>query len=190
MIAFKGFTKNLTARLGKGEFQYEPGKTYEETESKTARTGFHCCENPFECLSYYHLNESDRFFQIEAEGDINEDSGERIACTKITLKKELSNLELAMYGMAYIIQHPDREKWQQNYRECKVLPDEAEADEKGHIAIARGADPVVSGPEGSILGLLKNGKYGIEHCKILVTPPQLAGKRLHMTQDGIVEVVS
>lgn len=59
MIAYKGFTKDLTARLGRGNYQFKPGETAIEENSKTVRSGFHCCENPFECLGYYNLKSDD-----------------------------------------------------------------------------------------------------------------------------------
>ena len=44
MIAFKGFSPDLTARYGKGKKQFAPGRTEREEKSKTASCGFHCCE--------------------------------------------------------------------------------------------------------------------------------------------------
>lgn len=51
MIAYKGFDTELKARWGSGTFQYEAGKTYEEERSKCASGGFHCAENPADCLN-------------------------------------------------------------------------------------------------------------------------------------------
>lgn len=190
MIAFKGFTKDLTARLGTGNYQFEPGKTHIEESSKTVRSGFHCCENPFQCLSYYRLNGEDRFFMVEAAGSIDEDESERIACTEITLLKELSVLEFALEGMKYIINHPEREKWQQSYREAKVLPDMAEATEVNHIAIARGENPRVIGAPGSILGIIREVPgVGITQAKIFICNAKRANKWLTLDADRkVVEV--
>lgn len=181
MIAFKGFTKELTARLGRGEYQFEIGKTAVEESSKTVRSGFHCCENPFECLAYYSLNGQNRFFMVEAAGSIDEDDGERIACTELTLIKELSVLEFAMEGMKYIIEHPDREKWKQQRHNVSVQPDMAEAEESGHIAIARGEDPCVRGPVGSILGIIREmPSFGIVDAKLVVMTEELANRWVHI----------
>lgn len=169
MIAYKGFTENLTARLGSGNYQFRPGETFEEESSKTARHGFHCCENPFECLGYYHLGDKDRFFQVEAAGNVDEDDSERIACTKITLIKELSIKEFAGYGMMYIVKHPLRKKWQQSSNMLCVAPDMADAQRAGAIAIARGKNPKVKGLSGSILGLIVEPEPGyITAAKLFV----------------------
>ncbi len=161
MIAYKGFTKELTARLGSGTYQFRPGETYTEESSKTFRCGFHCCENPFECLAYYSLGAGNRFFQVEAAGSIDEDGDERISCTELTLVRELSVKELAGYGMMYIVQHPMREKWQQSREHLSVCADEATAKCEGAIAIARGTHPKVKGAAGSILGLILEPETGV-----------------------------
>lgn len=173
MIAYKGFTKELTARLGKGNYQFKPGETFEEKSSKTIKTGFHCCENPFECLGYYRLGTGDRFFQVEAAGSIDEDDGERIACTKITLIKELEIKEFAGHGMMYIVKHPLREKWQQSLDCIIVAPDRAEAQKTRGIAIARGKNPKVKGQMGSVLGLITEPEPGnITAAKLFVVGPE------------------
>lgn len=177
MLAYKGFTKELTARLGKGNFQFEVGKTYTEEESKTVRSGFHCCENPFECVTYYPLNGENRYFLVEAAGSIDEDDAERIACTEITLLKELSLKEFAGYGMAYMVQHPMRDKWENSHTGIRVAKNEAEAVKKDNIAIARGKNPRVRGVEGAILGIILEPKKGeIASAKLFVPGKEQAGK--------------
>lgn len=177
MIAYKGFTKDLTARMGHGIYQFKPGETFTEESSKTVRNGFHCCENPFECLEYYSLQSDNRYFQVEAAGSIDEDGQERIACTELTLLKELSIKELAGYGMTYIIQHPMRDKWQQSMRGIRVAENEAEGLSKDYIAIARGVRPKVKGVEGAILGLILEPEKGnITSAKLFVVTRQQAGK--------------
>lgn len=184
MIAYKGFTKDLTARLGSGNYQFEPGKTYTEESSKTVRSGFHCCENPFNCLTYYSLDGENRFFMVEAAGSIDEDDGERIACTELTLLKELSVLEFALEGMKYMINHPARENWQQNYSEVKVQPDRAEVTKANYIAIARGVNPCVKGPEGSVLGIIREIEgFGIVDAKLFVVEAAEADKWLILGKD-------
>lgn len=163
MIAYKGFTPELTSRLGDGKKEtctFKPGCTMTAKESKTVRSGYHCCENPAECLAYYQWDGKNRFWKVEAEGDIDEDGQERIACTKITLLEELTPTKFAAHCMWYIAEHPQRAGWQQNYHGVQIAKDFAEATAEGHIAIARGKHPRVKGVAGSVLGLLveKDGK--------------------------------
>lgn len=186
MIAYKGFTEDLCSVMGDGKEEncrFRLNETKSVDDSKTGRNGFHCCENPTGCLAYYSMNGKNRFFKVEAAGDINEDESGRIACTQITLLQELTPLDFAAAAMEYIIKHPDRGDWEANRGTVNVLPDEAVAKKKDHIAIARGDDPVVIGAEGSIAGFLleKDGK--IEECKLIRVTPNIAGKRLHIGTD-------
>lgn len=194
MIAFKGFTPDLTSRLGNGvkkDCTFEPGCTMESKESKTARTGYHCCENPFECLAYYSFDGKNRFFKVVADGDIDEDDQERISCTKITLEQELSFVQFAMEGMKYMIEHPQR-PWQQNKYRCEVKEDEAEATQPFGIAIARGENPRVRGVKGSVLGIILEKDGEIQLAKIMElkgTNEEFADKWITINQGREVRVL-
>ena len=179
MRAYKGFNKNLTSIMGDGNKKncvFVPGETKEVDKSKTARSGFHCCENPFECLRYYSLDGENRFFIVEAAGDIDEDDLGRIACTRITLVEEMTPLRFTMEGMKYIIEHPKRDRWEYSQFGGKVAIGKAEAVYEGHIAIARGEHPMVRGKAGSILGLLLERDGKIVSCKLFVAGKEQAGK--------------
>lgn len=190
MIAYKGFAKDLTATLGRGIYKFKLGETVKEESSKTIRSGFHCCENPFECLTYYPLGCGNRYFQVEAAGNIDEDGGERIACTELTLLKELSLKEFAGYGMMYMVQHPMREKWKQKGTHIIVTGDAAVANETEDIAIARGVRPVVKGAECSILGLILEPEPGmIEAAKLFVVNREQAGKWYTLRGDRTLQEV-
>lgn len=160
MIAFKGFTGELTATCGKGIFQYKPGKTYTEEKSKTRSTGFHCAEYILDCMEWYPMDGKNRFFAVDAAGSIDEESEcSMVVCTQITLKKELTVKEIAGYAMLYMVKHPKRD-WQRDDCYVQVKTNTAEAPERGNIAIARGIDPKVRGAAGSILGLIKEDAAG------------------------------
>ena len=154
MKAYKGFNGDLTCTKGNGVYQYEAGKTYYTDASQTARTGFHCCENPIDCLTWYGLplgGYNSRLFLVEAAGDIDE-IDDKIACTQITLIKELNLKALTLEVMRYIILHPNR-PWSKRGKLYEIAEDSADALKEG-FAIARGVDPVVKGKEGSVIAVL------------------------------------
>lgn len=160
MIAFKGFTEDLTANCGKGIYQYEPGKTYIEEKSKTRSTGFHCAEYILDCMTWYEMDGKNRFFSVKAEGSIDEESGcSMVVCTKMTLLKELTVKEIAGYAMMYIVKHPLRD-WEKQTENIEVLKNKAESAKKNGIAIARGVHPRVKGVKGSVLGLILESEQG------------------------------
>lgn len=164
MIAYKGFHGDLTCTKGKGTFQYTPGMKIVEDASKCARTGLHCAEYVLDCLTWYPLGEGNRYFQVEAEGSIDEDAiDSKISCTEMTLVRELSVKEIALQAMNYIILHPNR-AWERNDSYCQVTRDTAEGIGEGSIAIARGKDPMVKGELGTVAGLLVECEDSDEIC--------------------------
>ena len=85
MKGYKAFDKNMRCK----DFQFEVGKTYETDKAKICESGFHFCENPFDCLSYYPLVDS-QFCEVEALGETHghtEDS--KKTTTKIKIKANL-----------------------------------------------------------------------------------------------------
>lgn len=85
--------------------------------------------------------------------------------------------------------HPQREKWQQSYDNVQVKKDKAEANEEGQIAIARGENPQVRGPEGSILGLIVDRGGEILNAKLIKVNQQYANKWLSLTEEREVKVI-
>ena len=49
MIAYKGFEKNLSCR----GYQFKRYGINETTEANCRQNGFHCAENPLDCLVHY-----------------------------------------------------------------------------------------------------------------------------------------
>lgn len=151
MLAYKGFNQNLQCTCGKGVFTYEPGKTYIEARSKTARTGFHCAEYLPDCFKFYSPDGNNRFFAVEAGGSIDEEDGDsKIACTELTLTKELNLKQMALASMIYMVRHPKRDWKASGHHYC--ITSKAEITEG--IAIARGTGPQARGDKGSVVGLV------------------------------------
>lgn len=152
MRAYKGFNKKLQCTRGRNTFTYEQGKTYQEPSSKTASSGFHCAEYLPDCFKFYPPDGKNRFFVVEAGGSIDEESSDsKIACTEITLIKELSRKQMAIACMIYMVKHPKRD-WETSGHGYCIGKNKAET--SGGIAIARGAEPQTKGGKGSIIGLI------------------------------------
>ena len=143
MIAYKGFHPGLVCR----DYQFVMGLNVTE-KANCAANGFHCAENPLDCLSYYpNMNQSE-YYLVNAGGDVDEDNCDsKISCTELTIMKKLEREEFFLHALAYMVDHPGRE-W--NYRVQK----ERGQSESG-FAIVRGADPVAAGKKGDILAFAK-----------------------------------
>lgn len=162
MLAYKGFHHDLTCTKGNGRYQYVRGVVLTEDKSKCAGTGFHCTENPLECLDWYPLGEGNRYFLVEAGGSLDEDGKDaKIACTQIKLVEELDVRALVFHAIVYMVKHPLR-RWEKTGHMLDVKRDAAEAREAGAIAIARGQAPKVRGKAGSVLGLVVENEKGDE----------------------------
>lgn len=151
MIAYKGFNSNMTCTLGNGSFQYEIGKTYKEDSAKCANTGFHCCEEPIEVLNWYS-GKTSRYCIVSAK-DINEDGHNKIACTEMTILKEISKKTLAILECRWMLEHPDRKYSNQVQKEWGIA-------EKDDVVIVRGRNPEASGELGSTIFLCKEDTTG------------------------------
>ncbi|HGV9228802.1 TPA: hypothetical protein ACNOJ7_004199 [Citrobacter amalonaticus] len=112
ITTFKGFKQDLTCR----GFQFEIGKTFEhEGKVRACSSGFHSCEYPLDCFSYYPPAES-RYAEAVAEGDISrEDGGDsKIASASITIKAELSVHQLVTRAIEWIWNRVDKSLEQTN----------------------------------------------------------------------------
>ena len=112
ITTFKGFKQDLTCR----GFQFEIGKTFEhEGKVRACSSGFHSCEYPLDCFSYYPPAGS-RYAEAMAEGDISrEDGGDsKIASASITIKAELSVHQLVTRAIEWIWNRVDKSLEQTN----------------------------------------------------------------------------
>ena len=77
MIAYKGFRPGLICR----GYQFVMGLNTTE-KANCRENGFHCAEDPLDCLSYYSSLEHSEYYIVNAGGDIDEDEHDsKIACT-------------------------------------------------------------------------------------------------------------
>jgi hypothetical protein len=148
MIAYKAFEPGLICR----GYQFLMGLNV--TDKANCRTnGFHCAENPLDCLTYYSNITESEYFLVDARGDIDEDGSDtKIACTELTVIKQLSREEFFLHGLAYMADHP-LIKWSSH-----VTKDRANA--TNGYAVVRGIDPIARGMVGDILAFAKEGTDG------------------------------
>lgn len=97
MKAYKGFNRDMTC-LG---FKYKEGETYTTDNAKLCEYGFHACETPMDCFSYYLPAES-VFHAVELD-----DNGERnskdskVVGTKIKIGAKISVADICRLHFEY-----------------------------------------------------------------------------------------
>ena len=98
MKAYKRFNKDMTCR----GLQYEEGKTYETDNAVLCNAGFHACENPLDCGSYYSPAES-VIREVELE-DVSPDRQEdsKVVAKKITIGAQLDVMWLCKAHFEYV----------------------------------------------------------------------------------------
>ena len=105
MIAYKAFQKNLSC-LG---FQYKETEWNYTEKAACRKTGFHCAENPLDCLIYYSNPDLAQYCVVEVAGERQEEGDDsKIACTQLRIVRRLTLLELLIEGVAYMLQYPHR----------------------------------------------------------------------------------
>ena len=94
---YKGFNKDMTCK----DFQYEEGKEYEESNALVCETGFHACEYPLDCLSYYNPAES-VYHEVEQSGKLSRNSDDsKVSSTKIKIGAKVSIAGLVEAAIEY-----------------------------------------------------------------------------------------
>lgn len=126
MEGIRGFDANMCATLGNGTYQYKTSGTYIEKECKARRNGFHFVEYAPDCLEYYSLGVGNRYFLIEAAGDINEEENGVCSCTEMTLVKELTMEQFVIKTLEYMVKNP-RMDWERERWMLQIARDRAEA---------------------------------------------------------------
>lgn len=157
MIAYKAFKPGLVC-LG---YQFIMGLNV--TEKANCRSnGFHCAENPLDCLTYYSEMDKAEYYIVDARGDIDEDGDDsKIACTELTIIKKLDRENFFLHGLAYMADHP-LQKWNSH-----VIEDRAEAI-RGY-AVVRGIDPLARGALGDILAFAKEDPHNSKIIQVALT---------------------
>lgn len=103
--AYKGFKKDMTCK----GFRYEEGKEYETDEVEVCKTGFHACEYPLDCFSYYAPSES-VFHEVEQGGEISRKGDDtKLASTKIKIGVSLNIAGMVKAAIEYTKSRTEKE---------------------------------------------------------------------------------
>lgn len=148
MIAYKGFKPGLVCR----GYQFQMGKNVTD-QANCRENGFHCAENPLDCLNHYQDMDKSEYYVVNAGGDLDEDSiDSKISCTELTILKKLTREEFFLHCLAYMANRPARE-W------CSLVCKDRGVARRGY-AVVRGRDPIARGGLGDILAFAREDVSG------------------------------
>lgn len=147
-LAYKGFHPGLVCR----NYQFVMGQNVTE-KANCAQNGFHCAEDPLDCLSYYSDMDRSEYYIVRPGGDVDEDGlDSKISCTELTILKKLDMEEFFLHALAYMVDHPQRE-WNHHVQEGR-------GSAACGFAIVRVPDPIAKGRRGDILAFAKETADG------------------------------
>ena len=160
MKLYKGFNKDMTCR----GYQFEEGKTYtHDGDVKLCKSGFHACENPLDCFTYYNPAYS-IFREVEMEEVSDErQSDSNVAGKTIKIGARISFGKMVQIAVDYINSRIDKSKQQQvmegyysaasNTGDCSAASNTgdcsaAEVSGRQSVALAMGKDSKARGAKG------------------------------------------
>lgn len=177
MLAYKITAPGLVATMGENRnFQLKMGLN-ETPKANCRQNGFHCAENPLDCLNYYPSLIGNEIYMVSAGGDIDEDDRDsKISCTELTIIRKLTVSEFVAAALLYVKKYPNRPLHHRISKDISIAS-------KG-FGIAAGKNPRVWAEKtGDVLGFIKQSGDEVEVKAIVVDGVNFkAGK--YYTMDG------
>ncbi len=95
---YKGFNQDMSCR----DFQYKEGETYQTDEAVACESGFHACENPIDCLSYYEPSTS-IYHEVEQSGTLaKHEDDTKVASTTIKIGARITIPMMVSAAFEYV----------------------------------------------------------------------------------------
>lgn len=148
-LAYKAFEPGFVCR---GVRFKPPGEVNVERAANCVRNGWHCAENPADCLAYYPDVQKSVYCLVGIGGDIDEDATDsKIACTELTILRQLSLPDYFLHILVYMKKHPEAE--------CRIAR-MGRGEATNGFVVVRGKQPFARGTTGDILAMAREGEGG------------------------------
>lgn len=107
---YKGFNKDMTCR----GFQFKEGETYETDTAELCRSGFHACESPLDCFTYYDpANSVFHEVELDATDEKHSDDTKRVG-KKIKIGARLDVAGICKAHFEYVKEHTANDRQAQD----------------------------------------------------------------------------
>lgn len=179
MKMYKGFDKDLKCR----DFQYEIGKTYEESTAELCESGFHACERPLDVFKYYAPGKMSRYCEVNLDDVSDQMSNDSKRCgKKISVKAEIGIAGLVRAQIQYVnehttMKHTDPKHATAGEYGAATAGKYGAATSRGYVSVGengcglvRGENVKIKGGMGAILVIAveNDADYGIKEWKAFV----------------------
>ena len=179
MKMYKGFDKDLKCR----GFQYEIGKTYEESTAELCESGFHACERPLDVFKYYAPGKMSRYCEVNLDDVSDQMSNDSKRCgKKISVKAEIGIAGLVRAQIQYVNEHTTMKHTDPKHATAgdfgaATAGKYGAATSRGYVSVGengcglvRGENVKIKGGMGAILVIAveNDADYGIKEWKAFV----------------------
>ncbi|MBQ8356211.1 MAG: hypothetical protein IJX39_00220 [Clostridia bacterium] len=143
-LAYKAFEPGFVCRGA----AFKPiGEKNVTSEANCVKNGWHCAEDPADCLRYYPNLRGSVYCIVGVEGDTDEDAVDsKISCTELTILRVLEPKDYFLHILLYMAKHPERE--------CFVAKQGRGEAWNGYVVV-RGRHPYAKGKEGDLLAMAR-----------------------------------
>ena len=153
--AYKAFEPGLVCR---GVAFKGIGEVNITDEANCARNGWHCAEDPADCLRYYPNVGRSVYTIVDVGGDVDEDDVDsKISCTELTILRVLELPEYFLHILLYMAKHPKKA--------CFVEKKGRGEAQNGYVVV-RGQQPFAKGKDGDILAMAREENGRIEQIAV------------------------
>ena len=143
-LAYKAFAPGLICR---GVAFKGIGEVNVTDAANCARNGWHCAEDPADCLRYYPDFQNSVYTIVNVGGDVDEDAVDsKISCTELTILRVLEPADYLLHILLYMARHPKKD--------CFAAKDCSGVARNGY-AVVRGTNPRAKGQEGDLLAMAR-----------------------------------
>jgi hypothetical protein len=143
-LAYKAFAPGLVCR---GVAFKGIGEVNVTDAANCARNGWHCAEDPADCLRYYPDFKNSVYTIVSVGGDVDEDAVDsKISCTELTVLRVLEPADYLLHILLYMAKHPERE--------CFAAKQGRGEARNGYVVV-RGQQPYAKGQEGDLLAFAR-----------------------------------
>lgn len=175
-IAYKAFEPGFVCRGVK----FKPlGEKNVTAEANCVRNGWHCAEDPADCLSYYPNFKRSVYCLVGVEGDMDEDGTDtKISCTELTILRVLDPVDYMLHILIYMAKNPAKR--------CFVAR-QGRAEAHNGYAVVRGLYPCAKGELGDVLAFAREEKGQIVQLAVHVVDGKTIPANTYINIDGKVE---
>lgn len=154
-LAYKAFAPGLICR----GVAFKPiGEVNVTDAANCARNGWHCAEDPADCLRYYPDFQNSVYTIVNVGGDVDEDSVDsKISCTELTILRVLEPVDYLLHILMYMAKHPKKECFAVKRGRGKAC--------NGYVVV-RGRQPFAMGKDGDILAMAREENGRIEQIAV------------------------